>query len=161
MQEWQRGQPPLCVHLGKEEHAYINKSLFSRHSDEMERQILTDCSEVAAKFSCSYKKWVGDCGLLGCKNQATADYLRQVTASIELDSQSFCAWPKEELGKLESLTFYIPNFSHLSAGHPVLDHLTWQNDLPGGYMYSFQEVKSKNNSRMQKRGWYYLIRVVG
>ncbi len=81
----------LCILLGKEEHAYIDKSLFPSLSDEMERQILADSSEIAAKLSCSYKKWVGSHGLLSCINQATEDYLSQVVASVELDGQSSIA----------------------------------------------------------------------
>ncbi len=86
-----KGTPPhlLCIHLGQEEYAYNDESPFSRLSNEVEMQILTSSSEIAAKLSCSYKKWVDSCGLLGCKNLATADYLSQVVASVELDGQSF------------------------------------------------------------------------
>ena len=96
---------------------------------------LVDSSDIAAKLSCSYKKWVGGCGLLGCKNQATADYPSQVVASIELNGQSFCGWPKGEHGKLKRMTFYTPNLTHLPAGHSFVNCLIRQNELPGGYVF--------------------------
>ncbi len=119
-----RLNPPhlLTVQAGTEERSYIREETFSRLIDVVEKHILNDQSEVALTLQCAFKRWSGGWGLLGCLDQATADYLVCVVAGVKIDSNSFRAWRKGEQGRLLKMS-YTPEITNIPAGKPVMDRM--------------------------------------
>ncbi len=135
----------LSVHLGTEERTFMDEATFTTLMEEMEKRTLAADTKEVPPIWCAYTRWAGGRGLLGCLNQATADYIRQTIAGIKIDGKSFKAWCRGEQGRLARVTFYTPALSSLPAGKAVMDQLIHQNELPGTYVIpSFKEVRSKD-----------------
>ena len=146
----------LHVHLGQEDREFIPEDLFNKLVDVVEERVIED--RDAPKLKCSFTRWTGGKGLLGCQDEMTAKYLSNTISEIRVAGRSFKAWPRGELGRLDRLTFYTPDFAKLPAGKPVVDQMVHQNDLPGEYvLYSFQKVGSVDRTGADRKGWYYHV----
>ncbi len=121
----------LCIHQGTEEHLFIDKNLFSRVIDTIEKMILADQSENVPQVWCSFIRWAGGKRLLGCLDKENADYISQIVSKVKINGKTFRAWPRGEYGKLKRLTFYVPSQNSLLAGQASMDCLVHQNKLPG------------------------------
>ncbi len=74
----------LTVHVGTDERSYVEKELFFRLIDEVEKVILADQSKEVPELYCFFRRWAGGWGLLGCPNKATADYLSWIVTGIKM-----------------------------------------------------------------------------
>ncbi len=68
------------------ERVYIDKSLFSGVTEEMEKVILASQSEEVPEICCSFKQWTGGQGL---KDQATVNCLSNLVAGVCMDGLKF------------------------------------------------------------------------
>ncbi len=70
-----KGDDPylLTVHVSTDERFLIDEELFSGLVDEMEKAILTNQAEEVLELCCSFRRWAGERGLLGCQNKAMTD----------------------------------------------------------------------------------------
>ncbi len=98
----------LSVHLGTEERTFVDEATFTTLMEEMEKRTLAADTKEVLPIQCAYTCWAGGQGLLGCLNQATADYISQTIAGIKIDGKSFKAWCRGEQGRLTRVTFYTP-----------------------------------------------------
>ncbi len=146
----------------------IKENLFSRIIDTIEKTILVDQSEDVPQVLCSFKRWAGRKGLLGCLDKETADYISQIVSKFKINGKTFRAWPRGEYGKLRRLTFYVPSQDNLPAGqaefstsrNDSMDCLVHQNELPGRYViYSFQEVRNTDRAGVEHHGHHYHVGV--
>ncbi len=123
----------------------MDKETFTTLMGEVENHMLAADFKEVLTIRCEYAHWVGGQGLLGCLNQAMADYLSQIITGIQVDDKTFKAWRRGEKGELTRTSFYTPVLNNLPAGKTFIDQLVGQNKLPRTYViHSFQEVRSKD-----------------
>ncbi len=89
----------LHIHLGQEERDYIAKDLFHKLMNKVEERIIADQTKEVSKLQSLYTWWARGKWLLGCQDEAMAEYLSRMISKIRMGGRCYKACPRGGAGK--------------------------------------------------------------